>query len=204
MKKLKFSHPTERLLIFIVVMLISALVAILWYYGERINILWAQAGNETGITNPNETRINTEIRFLIQSALKGLYSHQAVVDPVQKRVYFPEANFYIPLNNKTRDLVYGYSDRDQFGPQSLTITTSKTVNFLPSTFDDVPCLQRHISVNVDSKDNPDGSLMASKKLENGETLYVYRHQEGSCSSVIWSNIYSASGIIAALRQAKSY
>jgi hypothetical protein len=202
MKKPKLQHPSEKVLILLLVIIIGLLVSVLWYYGDKINILWAQNGNNA--SQQNNATINTDLRFYIQSSLKSLYQNQAVIDPVQKRVYVPEANLYMPLNSATRKIVYFYSDKTQDSPAQLEFATSSLINTLPVTFNDVPCLQRHITVSVDSTQTIDGNFIASKKLEDGRTLNIYRHQEGDCTDERWSIVYSSQDIIGALQQAHSY
>jgi hypothetical protein len=203
MRKFKYQHPTDRVLIFIIALLIATLVSVLWFYGERINILWQQNGNDRNF-KAAEAPLDTDLKFYIQSALKASYPYQPVVDPIQKRAYIPEANFYLPLNATTRDIVYANSQASPGNPQQIIISTARNTNILPSSFDDVPCLQRHIIVSVDAAQNYDGSLVASKKLDDGRSLNIYRHQQGNCSEEKWTSVYSASAITDALQQARSY
>jgi hypothetical protein len=206
MKKLKFQHPTERWLIFIIVMLIAALLSVLWFYGERINILWQQNGNGDLYTNSqnDQAQVDATTKFYIQTAIKSLYNQLPVTDPLQNRVYFPEARFYVPLSDLSRAVVYRYTDAQSGNfPAMLTATTNSNINQLPNTFGDVPCMQRHLQINIDSTKYPEDKLMATTKLNDGRTLYIYSHAEGNCNDPRWDQ-YSAEKLVDIFKQAKSY
>lgn len=204
MKKFKTPHPTERMLIFITLLIIALLVSVIWFYGERINVLWQQNGNGSllGQKQVDNVPVDTNIKFYIHTALKSLYNAEPVTDISQQRVYFPELRIYVPYSNYARTVVYRYNPSDGV-PESLELTSSANTNQLPVTFDDVPCLQRHVSVIVNSKSNFDGEFVQSLQMSDGRTLNLYRQDSKACSNDRWSQ-GSPDKLITLLKQAKSY
>src|SRR6185312_8887525 len=127
--RLKLTRLGRDFILLVIVLLIGALVAILWFYGERLNMLW-------NANNFNNNQLSANINIYLQDALKGLYPYQPATDPLQKRVYFPEANFYVPMNTTARKLVYGYTPASTGIPEELMITTSASLNTPVATFAD--------------------------------------------------------------------
>ena len=204
MKVRNFQKHPYKILFLISLAAIVLLVSVLWFYGARINTLWLQSGNR-GIFASNEQNppMNTDIKFYIQSALRSLYNTQPVTDVSQQRVYFPEARFYVPLNSYARSIVYRFQDADKDVPASGTFTSNFNVNMLPTSFDDVPCLQRHVTVVIDHRSNYDGTFAAAVKLADGRTLNVYAQDDKSCKPDLWGQ-GSPDKLVKLLQQAKSY
>lgn len=204
MKEIKLHHPTERMLIFIIMMFVSALIAVLWFYGERINILWQQSGNNINSENQNDVLVNADIRLFIQTANKSLYRLQPVTDPLQNRVYLPEAHIYLPMTQLSRDLVYFYAAATKDTPEELQLSTSFNTNSLPVTFKDVPCLQRFVSVGINSNKNLNAdSFVGNKKLDDGRNIYIFKHDNSSCIEARWQ-VDTPTDIANLLLQARSY
>jgi len=208
MKKLKLAHPSNRMLILILTLIIALNVAVLWFYGARLNTLWEQNGNGSlynrGGSNENAP-ISTDIKFYIQTAMKSLYNSQPATDALQQRLYLPEAKIYLPLSGYSRTLVYRYQPAADGIPETLTLTASANTNALPATFNDVPCVQRHATVLINSKDKSfaDGDFVSDIKLADGRTLSLYEHDNPACGGAQWSQ-GAPDKVISLLKQAKSY
>lgn len=197
MRKIKLHHPTERLLVFIMLMIIALLVSVLWFFGDRINILWQQ--NQAAMSEP----MSPEMKFYIQTAMKSLYNLQPVTDVAQQRVYFPEAKIYVPLSAYARTVVYRYTEAEAGVPAGMVLTSNFNTNILPGTFEDVPCLQRHVEVAINDKSSFSGDFVKTVRLADGRTLNLYRQDSKSCSDEKWSQ-GSPDKLTALLEQAKSY
>ncbi len=208
MKRLKIGHPSNRMLVLILTLIIALNVAVLWFYGDRLNTLWQQNGNGSLYNNGSGYQnqpVSTDIKFYIQTAMKSLYNSQPATDAAQQRLYLPEAKIYLPLTAYSRTLVYRYQPAGDGIPETLTVTSSANTNALPSTFDDVPCLQRHATVLINSEDKTfaDGSFVSDIKLADGRNLSLYDHDSSACGSAIWSQGAPAK-VVSLLKQAQSY
>lgn len=201
MRKLKIAHPTEKILIFILVCIIGLMAAILWYFGQKIDTLWAQNGND----GPNKNSMSHEMKFYIQSAVQSLYNSQPSTDAQQQRLYLPEARIYLPLNAHSRTIVYRYEAGDKDTPEQIVLTTTANTNALPSTFNDVPCIQRNATFLINSQDGTyaDGKLISSVNLADGRILYIHKKENGNCNDLIWAD-GDPDKIIELMMQAKSY
>jgi hypothetical protein len=200
MKKIKIQYPTDRVLIFISLMLIAALLSVLWFYGEKINILWQQNGNNNN-QRGGEPALTADIRFYIQSAVKSLYNSVPVTDVSQQRVYFPEARFYVPYSDYARTVVYRF-DNDSSGGNGF-FTSNFNTNIMPGSFDDVPCIQRNVNIVVNSKAGGNGDFVKSVKLADGRMLNLFNRDSRACSDEKW-NQGDTSKVVSLLGQAKSY
>ncbi len=199
MKKFKFQHPTDKVLIFVLVLIIGLLTAILWDFGQKLDILWKQ--------DQNTPAMNLDVKVYIQSALKGLYASPTVTDPLQSRVYMPEAQIYLPLSDLSRNLMYNYQAADKAlnSPAQAIINTGQNINHLANSFADVPCLQRMVSFTINQKgDNiNNGHLAGSVTLKDSRILYLYDNNSPGCDK-FWFPGRGASDIVALLKQAQSY
>ena len=195
--KYKYKHPTERVLIFIIVAIIALLAAILWVYGQKLDILW----NEQQSTASQQT-LTPDFRQAIQSAQRVLYN-PADVDAAANRVYFPGLKIYVPLTNKSETLIYTNQLESSTPVESIVSARSISDNYL-NNFDDLKCLVKPAGVSVDK---PSGAWKESEKagtvkLGDGRTLYLYKTDASGCQ-----NIYayvSPGDIIDSLKQAMSY
>lgn len=201
MKKVRLNHPTDRALITVVILLIASLIAVLWFYGERINTLWQQNGN--GVSNTNDAAMNADTKFYIHTALKSLYNTQPVTDIASQRIYFPEAHFYVPYSDYARSVVYRYDAPVDNYPATGFFTSNFNVNILANSFNDVPCLQRNVSVVVNSKTGGDGVFVKAVKLSDGRTLNIFKHDSAACSDARWAQ-GDPGKLITLLEQAESY
>jgi len=205
MKKLKFQHPTNKVLIFLVVMLIGLLTAVIWDFGQKIDILWRQ--NIISANFYSSTGATTiDIKVYIQNAEKGLYSDQTVVDPIGERVYIPEARIYLPLTDLSRNLLYNYeaADSTQNTPAQVSINTSFNINRLVNTFADVPCAERMAGFSINKKDGElvGNHFSGSMVLQDGRTLYLFTNVTDSCANY-WGPD-NPDAIVNLLKQAQSY
>lgn len=201
MKKIRLSHPSDRVLITVVVLLIASLIAVLWFYGERINTLWQQNGNTP--LNPHDKTMNTETKFYVQAAMKSLYDSQPATDITQQRVYFPEARIYVPYSDYARSVVYRFDNGSDNWPATGFFTSHSNVNAVANNFDDVPCIQRSVSIVVNSKEGGDGDFVKAIKLSDGRTLNIFKHDSAACGDARWRE-GSPDKVVSLLEQAKSY
>jgi len=207
MKHFKSRHLSDQFLIFVVLLFVAVITAILWFYGERLNVLWQQNGNGNifGNNSAQSTAMDANTRFYVQSALSNLYDIRPVTDVAQQRVYLPEARIYVPLSSYSRTIVYHFQDADKDIPASAALTSNANTNRLPVSFDDVPCLQRHVTMLIDSpnKSFGDGTFVTNVKLADGRTLNLYKQDSKSCGSELWGD-GAPDKLIQLLEQAKSY
>ena len=195
--KIKFNHPTNRVLIFILVMILGVQAALFWYFGQKIDILWQQ-------NNYSADRVTPEFRELTQDAAESLYK-DGVVDPVTKRVYFPGLNIYVPLTNKSQVLLYDHPFED-LTPMEANFN-AKPVLYSPlNRISEIPCMQRLAGVSIDNPSQLqlyEGSDSAGTvSLKDGRTLYLYKNQTQGCGN-IWT-LVNPDDIIQILKQAQSY
>jgi hypothetical protein len=209
MKYFKARHLSDQFLIFVVLLFVAVITAILWFYGERLNILWQQNGNGNifGNSSTESAPMDANTRFYVQSALRNLYNIEPVTDTAQQRVYFPEARIYVPLSSYSRTIVYHFQDADNGinSPATGAFTSNANTNRLPTSFDDIPCLQRHVTMLIDAKDkgSGDGTFVKDVKLADGRTLSLYKQDSKSCGSEVWGD-GAPDKLIQLFEQAKSY
>jgi hypothetical protein len=204
MKKIKIHQHPVKISTGLLTVTVAMLLFILWFYGSRLNTLWLQSGN-TNLLSNNSAKyapMNADIKFYIHTALSSLYNKRPATEVAQQRVYFPEAHIYVPLSSYARDVVYSWQDADHDTPATLTATNDFNVRILPNTFDDVPCLQRHVTVVVSGKTSYDGTFVEAVKLADGRTLNIYKQDHKNCKD-IWSQ-GAPDKLVEILRQAKSY
>lgn len=205
MKKIKIHQHPIKISTGLLTVTAAMLLFILWFYGDRLNTLWRQSGNTNLLSNAaaQKAPMDTDVKFYIQAALRSLYNRQPVTDVSQQRVYFPEARFYVPLDAYARSVVYRFQDADNDTPATGTFTSNFNVNMLPTSFDDVPCLQRHVTVAINGKTSYDGTFIKAVKLADNRTLNIYEQDNKNCSSDLWGQ-GSPDKLVEILQQAKSY
>lgn len=197
MKSKFFRHPTEKILIFILIAILGLFAAILWDYGQHINNLQTQ--------NDITQRENFAVKVYVQDADKGLYRNSGVVDPLTSRVYIPEIKVYLPLGQTTRDLRY-FSDATN-GNQATEaeFSSATSLNRLVNSFAEVPCQQRLAGLSVGAISNDlksmYGQAAGSLKLADGRTLYFYESNSTGCTN-FWQT--TPQNVISALKQAQPY
>lgn len=202
MKKFKLVHPTEKMLIFILILIIGLMSALIAFFGWRINLL---ENTLYGYGNSNQQQVTglswVPIRLQIQDAVKGVYSLETVTDPNQQKVYIPEARIYLPLSNSSRSLVYNHFEADGSEPAQFSFNTSQNLNQLPKNFDEVPCLQRVAGFSVNNSEKRyEGEPAGNLKLADGRTLYFWKNT-AKCER---GEAYDSTSMVNLLKQAKSY
>jgi hypothetical protein len=195
--KYELKHPTERVLIFLVVAIIALLAAILWVYGQKLDILWSEQHPTV-----SEQTLTPDFRQAIQSAQKMLHNPGAV-DASAGRVYFPGLKIYVPLTNKSETLLY--TNQLEPGTPIESVFSARSIDdSFANTMSDISCLIKPAGVSVDKTSDAwkQSEQAGNVKLADGRTLYLYKHSTAGCQ-----NIYayvSPDDIIASLKQAKSY
>jgi hypothetical protein len=194
--KYKYKHPTERVLIFIIVAIIALLAAILWVFGQKIDILWNE--HQTQAAKP----VPAEFSQMIQGAQRALYN-PGDVDAVAKRVYFPGLDIYVPLTQKSQTFMYSQPLEDS-GTNEATFSANSIINSPMNDFSEVSCIARPAGVSVGKPNSAwnKSQQAGTVSLSDGRTLYLYKSSAGNCR-----NIYayiSPDDIVNSLKQAKSY
>lgn len=201
MKKFKFRHPTDRLLIFILTITIGLMAAIMMFFGWQINLLNDELRGYGNLKEQQQTGLAFfPIKTLVASAVSNLYSLQPVTDPLTQRVYIPEARIYLPLSDDSRNLVYSHQPADSRSPAQFSFNTKQNIGMLMSDWDEVPCIQRIAGFSIDQNQyDQEGKSAGSIKLADGRTLYLFKN-----SAVCQRPGYDPAGLINLLKQAKSY
>jgi hypothetical protein len=143
MKKVKLQHPSDKMLVFIIVIILSLQTGILWYFGQKIDILWK-------VNNLSSNSMPFETRLMIQNAISNLYINEGVIDVKDQRVYIPELKIYLPLKDSSRSLVYTHDSYDVSTnfPEELVLNTKQVSRTLPQNFSQIPCMQRLVDITV--------------------------------------------------------
>jgi len=198
---------TNKKKFWVTILLIVLVVqsAFIWISWSRSNTLWQQNNNIVGLyAKTNATTM--DVKVYIQAAVKGIYSNQTVTDAVAKKVYIPEANLVLPMNDLSRSLFYHHEDTDSKTktPVQFSFNTSFSLNRFASTFDQVPCAQRMAGFTINQKDGfiTGGHYDGSKTLQDGRTLYFYSNATAGCNAY-WGD-YNAQAVVNLLKQAQSY
>ncbi|MBX4188763.1 hypothetical protein KW792_01540 [Candidatus Saccharibacteria bacterium] len=202
MKKFKFVHPTDRMLIFILLTIIGLMTAILLFFGWRINML------ERSL-NCGNTKISQQsciswfpIKVYIQNAVESLYQSAGTIDPYTNRVMFPEARIYVPLSADAKDVRYFYSKPQTPSDDNILQTNSySNMQSLIGSFDDVPCIQKFVDISIDKPAKTDLEPAGTLKLQDGRTLYFYKNNNKACREVTH---YLVDKTLDIFKQAKSY
>jgi hypothetical protein len=207
MKKFKFKHPTDKMLIFILVLIIGLLTSILGFFGWRINLLESSVYCKPTENSQQSCLGWFPIKVYIQDAVKGVYADEGVVDAKENRVYFPELRVYLPLSQPARDLRYNHtagdnSDSKNPWPEQSQFTSFSTLNTPLQDWNDIPCIQQEVTVSINAVSQTDQTASGSLKLNDGRTLYFYENTDKSCQ-VFW-NGNQPNQIVQLLKQAKSY
>ncbi len=203
--RIKYRHPTERLLIFILLIIIGLMSAILWSFGQRLNILDDQTNGTGSLAHQQETGLGWfPIKIYIQNAERGFYSLEPVADPSKNVVYLPEARISLPLSAESRDLRYNYEARSSGSPAQVLVSTTQILNKSISNFADVTCEQRVIGFSIDQKDGftAGGKYAGSISLSDGRILYFWLNDTKFCQN-FWGD-GTQSDILGVLKQAQSY
>src|SRR5581483_3199909 len=184
-------HPTDRVLIFVMVSIIALMAAIFWYDNQQIKY-WRDAVYGSG--SPDQQQQNgvswTQLKLYIQEADQGLYANTGVVDPLNNRVYFPEMKVFVPLSQQARSLHYFYApgDKSVHQPAEAEFINQIALNRLVNDLNDVPCVQHMVAVGVNQPADyglhGDGTL----KLADGRTLYFSVYQNQHCQQSFWGGV----------------
>lgn len=197
------NHPYKTAS-FTSLIVIILLIAVLIGYGFKIRDL-ERSVNCNSSNFSQETCLGAlPVKVYIQNALRGLYRERGIADAKENRVYFPEMRVYLPLNDKSRDLRYIFLDADKSVHQAAEaqFTTEVYLNRLPATFDDVPCLQRVVTIGINNPSNTNMAAAGSLKLQDGRTLYFYKNGQPHCQN--FYPVDNPQSIIDLFKQAKSY
>jgi hypothetical protein len=194
--KYRFEHPTERVLIFLIVAIIALLAAILWVFGQKIDILWNE--HQIQVARP----VPAEFSQLVQSAQKALYN-PGDVDAVAKRVYFPGLDVYVPLTQKSQTFMYSMP-LEESSPTEATFSANSIINSPLNDFSEVSCIAKPAGVSINKPD--DGWKQAQQagtvQLGDGRTMYLYKNVTDDCKSIY--AYVNPNDIVSLLKQARAY
>lgn len=204
--KFKFKHPTEKVLIFILLLIIGLQVVVLWDFGQKINTLWTEVnGVDNSGTNQVDGISGFPLKVYIQDAVKGVYSLEPVVDPLKSVIYLPEVRISLPLRANSRDIRYNYEPASSVSPAQVAVSTNHQLNNLVANFSDVTCAQRMVGFNVDKKDGfaSGGKYAGSAELADGRTLHFWVNENSASCLQFWGD-KTQQDILNLLKQAVSY
>jgi hypothetical protein len=201
--KLKLEHPSNRLLIFILILIVAVQTALLGFFGLKINTLWDTVN---GYGSPKE-QINNSLASLpvksyIQDSLVALYRNDTVTDAGASKVYIPELKIYLPFNQLARDLKYAYTDDPT---TSAGFSTKILLSHPIQRMNDIPCVQTFAGLTVNKDDPPswqNSENAGTVKLKDGRTLYLYKNNLKNCVN-LWAGI-TPDNVVDLLKQARSY
>jgi hypothetical protein len=204
MKKIKPSHPSNRVLIFILVLIIGVQTALLGYFGLKTQILWDQiqgcSSNQQGICLSTFPALD-----YVRDSINGLRPNQGVSDNNGSKIYFPELKISIPFSQEGRALRYEYLAKSQDNNEMASFSTYNLMNRPIQKWSDIPCYQFLAGLSVDKPDQtfwqyPEQA--ATVKLKDGRTLYIYKNKLKGCGDV-WVD-KTPDTIVELLKQAQSY
>lgn len=209
MQKIKFKHPSDRMLIFILVLVIALQAAVLWGFGWRINKLSDQV-NGTGSANLAEKSLGAfPFKVYVRDATQLLYPNEGVVNVQNNRLYVPELRISLPLNQLSRDLRYGYYPPATTGTDAVQASFQSKASLvrLINNFADVPCQQRLVGLAVNQKDGYQngGRYAGSVSLADGRILYLYTNTTAATKNCdqFWAN-ETPDAVVTLFKQAQSY
>jgi hypothetical protein len=202
--KYKIKHPSNRVLILILVLIIALQTALLGYFGMKINGLWLTVN---GYGSPQQQLNNSlasfPVKTYIRDANANLYKNEGVSDINGTKVYFPELRIYLPFTQLSRDLKYTEINQDMSDP--VSIQTKALLGLPVLNINDVPCMQNFVGLTVNKSDTSSWQHMGnagSVNLKDGRTLYLYKNNLKQCDS-FWQ-AESPDSVITLLKQAQSY
>lgn len=196
--KYQYKHPTERVLIFIIVAIIALMAAIIWAYGQKIDILW----NGQPVASTSDKTLSPDLRQALQSAQRSLYS-PAAVDAAAKKVYFPSLKIYVPLTDKSETYMYS-KPLEQGAAAEYGFSALSIVNTYMNNLDEISCLAKPAGVSVGKASGSwkESDKAGTVKLADGRTLYLYKHSAAGCKGTY--AYVSPDDIVASLKEASSY
>lgn len=167
------------------------------YMWPKVDITWKETHKD-----PNE---DLQVKMLIKDSAASVFS-DAIIDAEKKRVYLPEINVFLPLNQQTRQLKYSYTPGDTRNsyPEEIMISTRSQVETLPETLAQVPCVQKMLRVTVGSQDSErfNEKQAGNITLDDGRNLHFYENNNKSCTSR-WLS-FSPADMTGLMKTAKSY
>jgi hypothetical protein len=205
MKKLKLEHPTNRVLIFILVMILAVETALLGYLGLKTQILWNQIQGCASEQQQGICLSTFPTLDYVRDSINGLRPNEGVSDINGSKIYFPELKIFIPFSEEARALRYGYRAKSSDNVEMANFSTYNLMNRPIQKWRDIPCYQFLVGMTVDKADEsywqyPD--LAATVKLKDGRTLYIYKNKLNGCGDV-WAE-KTPDIIVKILQQAQSY
>jgi hypothetical protein len=213
--KFKLKHPSNRALVFVVVVIIGLEAGILWYFGGKIQILWNDVQCQGQSTNPEHGQPNFNpsasclgnlpVLHAAQSAVASMYFSEPIPDAKENKVYIPELKIYLPLTVVSRSLVYTYFQGDSTMPEAVSFNNKQLTSAMLQNFNDIKCRQNFVELSVNGRNDPNTygmSYNTSVKLSDGRIFYIFSNKN-DCSNV-WTDNISPNAIINVLKQAKPY
>jgi hypothetical protein len=204
--KYKFKHPSNRVLIFVLLMIIATQTALLGYFGLKTQILWDEIQGCISIQQPQGGCLGTfPVLENVRSAVNALLPNEGIADASATKVYFPELKIYLPYSQTARNLRYNYQPKTSDNTEMANFSTYNLMNSPIQSWNDVPCHQLFVGLTVDKSDSsywqyPQAA--GAVKLKNGRTLYLYKNKLQTCANVRSNN--TPDKVIDLLKQAQSY
>lgn len=149
-----------------------------------------------------------ELGQLVRNGQLGSGS-EPVVAPEQERLYFYEADIYVPLTNKGNDLRYNYFEFSD--SETDKITADMQIVSVPALYtldysNNKPICWQLANVSFNQKNNASGfPPEVTVDLADGRTMYVYPNRSKNCSSEAYMRGgLSPETVVELFKQAKSY
>jgi hypothetical protein len=204
--KTKINHPTDRVLIFILLMIVAIQTALLGYLGQKTQILWegVQGCASSQIQSAGCLSAFPALEN-VRDAINGLLPNQGVADTNGTKVYFPELKIYLPYSQTARNLRYGYQQKSIDNTETANFSTYNIMNNPIQSWNDIPCHQFLAGLSIDKTDDSNWQYpvqAGTVKLKDGRTLYIYKNKLQNCADKWGDN--KPDKIVDILKQAQSY
>lgn len=159
----------------LVTVLTAQSLAILFMW-PKVEIVWKNDNK-----NPNE---DIQLKSLIRDSQANVFS-QAVIDAPLMKVYIPELKIALPLDDRTRDLMYRYTPADQQHsyPEEIILSSKFHVLTLVENLKQVPC-SRLVRVTTSDPGQLQFNETASGvvTLDDGRQLHIAQQKNKDCAS----------------------
>jgi hypothetical protein len=200
--KYKIKHPSNRVLIFILLIIIAAQTALIGYLGLKTQILWEQVQGCSSSQNQQGGCLGTFPALdYVRDSNNSIYANAGIADTGATKISFPELKISLPYSQDARSLRYSYVPKSNDTAEVASFSTYNLMNAPIYKFDDIPCHQFVAGLSVDK---PEDSFWQHEdqvdtlKLKDGRTLYLYENSLKSCTNS------TKDKVIELLKQAQSY
>jgi hypothetical protein len=144
-----------------------------------------------------------EFKTFLGQITKGMFV-TGVIDVPENKVYMPELNISVPLNETSRNLLYSYNESFDDTPESAIVSLRHVVNRQLDKIGQNSCTQTTYIEATDAPRDQEGKKHAgSVALQDGRTLQVYVNTQDICKAV-WAVDANPDLLAEVLLKARSY